>query len=641
LAATNQNDTENVEHKKAEESRRKSSRAQLETLRSWQSIDDFRLAGTGQRGDRQEQEKVAPVEEQAKEKRDNSVASIRERIHLRRKLMQEERECEALGAQQDKKEEEEEEDKNKQDDDQDSERSSKGKKSPPVQYSRQASLPALGKSRDGESPTAGLFDTSHLGEAPVPSGSAVRQRRGKAENKALASMLRGSRASYCVGDAVELMGLPPSPPMLSRAKEALRSPVYTSSPSMLPSSSSSSSTSSGGGSHIRGWARLRKVVGNRHHSGESDPVRPGDNHAGVAAIEAKPIALSEVVREVTRAASGSGSSGTDNENFAKRREKILAKIEADGMSSWNRHAASKRARRFAPIGGQRDAILQATQSSDDDDDENSASSGGGDDDDAFLLHGSDTDSDDGSGSRGGSAVLSLPRFEALADAYSQLPDDDPLGVMAGHGDTDDGSTARGRAASIAFAMTAGERRLSSADLELVGSGGGAGDRDPLAESLEADDSDGDGDGDDEASQDWNVRYQKLIERVRSFGDDTPTEVKMKATAGLLHLASDFVHSSQTFGKIIISELYCEKKTILPVQLGGQAGGSKYIAHNLLFKFVCFFFFFLVPNDGREHCEPKLTRIFACKRQSMQMICMDQIMRRPRRQVTSSRVCRST
>ena len=50
---------------------------------------------------------------------------------------------------------------------------------------------------------------------------------------------------------------------------------------------------------------------------------------------------------------------------------------------------------------------------------------------------------------------------------------------------------------------------------------------------------------------------------------------------------DFIQAAKTYGRIIISEVYLpsHKKTIKPINLGGVAGGEKYIVHNILFKFA--------------------------------------------------------
>lgn len=38
-------------------------------------------------------------------------------------------------------------------------------------------------------------------------------------------------------------------------------------------------------------------------------------------------------------------------------------------------------------------------------------------------------------------------------------------------------------------------------------------------------------------------------------------------------------------RVIISELYVDNKTIPPIDVGGVAGGSKYIVQGILFKFT--------------------------------------------------------
>lgn len=54
---------------------------------------------------------------------------------------------------------------------------------------------------------------------------------------------------------------------------------------------------------------------------------------------------------------------------------------------------------------------------------------------------------------------------------------------------------------------------------------------------------------------------------------------------LLHLAQDFLYSCVTYGRIILSELALpdSQKTIRPSDVGGVAGGTKYIAQRIMFK----------------------------------------------------------
>jgi len=78
------------------------------------------------------------------------------------------------------------------------------------------------------------------------------------------------------------------------------------------------------------------------------------------------------------------------------------------------------------------------------------------------------------------------------------------------------------------------------------------------------------------NKDWNEEFQNIME-----SEDEKKYNKMA------NLARDFVHASQIISKLIISEYYLpiKEKTIRPQDLGGIAGGSKYICHGILFKFA--------------------------------------------------------
>ncbi|PRP75350.1 hypothetical protein PROFUN_05661 [Planoprotostelium fungivorum] len=76
--------------------------------------------------------------------------------------------------------------------------------------------------------------------------------------------------------------------------------------------------------------------------------------------------------------------------------------------------------------------------------------------------------------------------------------------------------------------------------------------------------------------DWNQRFQKLNESTSSD------------KYGLLsQLALDFVYTAKLYGKIICTEVGLPdyKKTIQPTRVGGFAGGEKYIAGGMFFKFA--------------------------------------------------------
>ena len=54
-----------------------------------------------------------------------------------------------------------------------------------------------------------------------------------------------------------------------------------------------------------------------------------------------------------------------------------------------------------------------------------------------------------------------------------------------------------------------------------------------------------------------------------------------------HLIHEFETCAVAFGKTIIDEIFVEpsRKTIKPIDIGGEAGGEKYIHQNIFFKFA--------------------------------------------------------
>ena len=55
---------------------------------------------------------------------------------------------------------------------------------------------------------------------------------------------------------------------------------------------------------------------------------------------------------------------------------------------------------------------------------------------------------------------------------------------------------------------------------------------------------------------------------------------------LANLAKNFVYTATLFGQIIINEFHLpqNKKSYHPSNVGGQAGGIKYIIHDILVRF---------------------------------------------------------
>ena len=101
-----------------------------------------------------------------------------------------------------------------------------------------------------------------------------------------------------------------------------------------------------------------------------------------------------------------------------------------------------------------------------------------------------------------------------------------------------------------------------------------------------------------------------MQDISLFSPNTPEEDQIAANLALIGLVHDFMYSARNYGEIIISEVYLSdrEKTLKPVKIGtfsfcllslsffpysyclcrpvgGAAGGSKYIVHNILFKFA--------------------------------------------------------
>ncbi|KAK5577689.1 hypothetical protein RB653_002634 [Dictyostelium firmibasis] len=76
---------------------------------------------------------------------------------------------------------------------------------------------------------------------------------------------------------------------------------------------------------------------------------------------------------------------------------------------------------------------------------------------------------------------------------------------------------------------------------------------------------------------WSSEFQRLLDM-----DDC-----LEKFERLSSLEHDFVYAAESYGRIIISENFLanELKTIKPVNVGGIAGGEKYIVQGILFKFA--------------------------------------------------------
>ena len=87
----------------------------------------------------------------------------------------------------------------------------------------------------------------------------------------------------------------------------------------------------------------------------------------------------------------------------------------------------------------------------------------------------------------------------------------------------------------------------------------------------------------------NERFQQAMTKLRMCDDVHTTNYAETAQAyqRVINIAKDFLHVAQTYGKIIITERFVpvEQKTIKPIDIGGKAGGVKYIVSGILFKFA--------------------------------------------------------
>ena len=86
--------------------------------------------------------------------------------------------------------------------------------------------------------------------------------------------------------------------------------------------------------------------------------------------------------------------------------------------------------------------------------------------------------------------------------------------------------------------------------------------------------------------DWSERFRKVLLTLGGFESNTRMHVRKQTNIKLIHLSRDFLHSACIYAKIIISEKFLDddKKTIKPLSNAGKAGGQKFLARNIFFKF---------------------------------------------------------
>lgn len=93
------------------------------------------------------------------------------------------------------------------------------------------------------------------------------------------------------------------------------------------------------------------------------------------------------------------------------------------------------------------------------------------------------------------------------------------------------------------------------------------------------------------NQDLNHRFQEILEELSSFRQETLFDIMNKRYQALISkmvdLQQDFLSFVKLYGRIIIVERYvpAEQKTIKPIDMGGAAGGEKYLINGIMFKFA--------------------------------------------------------
>jgi Clustered mitochondria len=88
--------------------------------------------------------------------------------------------------------------------------------------------------------------------------------------------------------------------------------------------------------------------------------------------------------------------------------------------------------------------------------------------------------------------------------------------------------------------------------------------------------------------DFNHRFQQINDELMQFKDRRVSfREKLEINERMFMLAHDFEQTVTTYGKIIATERFLPnaQKTIKPVNVGGIAGGEKYLIRSVVFKFA--------------------------------------------------------
>jgi len=87
--------------------------------------------------------------------------------------------------------------------------------------------------------------------------------------------------------------------------------------------------------------------------------------------------------------------------------------------------------------------------------------------------------------------------------------------------------------------------------------------------------------------DWNAEFQAAVDEVNSLTINHSYDKRIAAYSKLGKLYQNFIDTATLYGKILISERYLpeECRTFKACDIGGIAGGEKFLVQNILFK-IC-------------------------------------------------------
>jgi len=102
--------------------------------------------------------------------------------------------------------------------------------------------------------------------------------------------------------------------------------------------------------------------------------------------------------------------------------------------------------------------------------------------------------------------------------------------------------------------------------------------------------------------DWNAEFQSAVDEVNSLTMNHSPDKRIAAYSKLGKLYQNFIDTSTLYGKILISEKYLPEscRTFKACDMGGIAGGEKFLVQNILFKICTDHFGIFHGNEYYAH-----------------------------------------